>query len=82
MALRLASELVRGVPLPAKAAIDALHIAIAVVNKIDFLLTWNCTHIANATLRVAIDSICRSHEYQPTIICTPLELMGETTHDG
>ena len=82
MALRLASELVHGVPLPARAAIDALHIAIAVVNKIDFLLTWNCTHIANATLRAAIDSICRSHECQPTIICTPLELMGETTRDG
>ena len=79
---RLASELVREVPLPARAAVDALHIAIAVVNKIDFLLTWNCTHIANATLRVAIDSICRSHGYQPTIICTPLELLGGSTDDG
>jgi hypothetical protein len=78
---RLATDLSREIPLPPKADVDALHIAIAVVNRIDFLLTWNCTHIANAALRNAIDSICRSHGYQPTIISTSLELLGESIHE-
>jgi hypothetical protein len=78
---RLAAELVRLVPLPSKAAVDALHIAIAVVNQIDFLLTWNCTHIANAALRAAIDRICRSRGYRPTIITTPLEILGGSIHE-
>jgi hypothetical protein len=80
-ALLLAANLSRGVPLPPKADVDALHIAIAVVNRIDFLLTWNCTHIANAALRVAIDSVCRAHGYHPTIIATPLELLGGSIHE-
>jgi hypothetical protein len=78
---RLAADLSREIPLPPKAAVDALHIAIAVVDRIDFLLTWNCTHIANAALWVAIDSICRSNGYQPTIISTPLELLGGSIHE-
>jgi hypothetical protein len=71
----LASALVQGAPLPPKASVDALHIAIAVVNGMDYLLTWNCTHIANATLRGGIESICRSKGYEPPVICTPEELM-------
>ena len=55
----LAEELVRRIPLPPRAAFDAFHIAIAAVNEIQFLLTWNCTHIANAELREIIESICR-----------------------
>ncbi len=73
----LATELVGKAALPAKAATDALHISIAVVNGMDFLLTWNCTHIANATLRGKIEFLCRLAGYSPTIICTPLELPGE-----
>lgn len=71
----LSNELVRRVPLPSKAAIDSLHIAIAVVSGMDFLLSWNCTHIANASLRAAIDSVCRSEGYSTTVICTPEELL-------
>jgi hypothetical protein len=73
----LANELVRGVPLPAKAATDSLHIAIATVNGMDYLLTWNCAHIANATLRGRIEMVCRGAEYEPPIICTPEELLKE-----
>ena len=45
------AALLEQVPLPAKAATDALHIAIAAGNGMDYLLTWNCRHIANATLQ-------------------------------
>src|SRR5437016_2539333 len=48
-AAALAEALVRGIPLPDRAAADALHIAIAAAHGVDYLLTWNCTHIANLT---------------------------------
>ena len=72
----LAIKLLNNAALPAKAATDALHIAIATVHGIDFLLTWNCRHIANATLRSKIETICRVSGYEPPIICTPQELIG------
>jgi hypothetical protein len=74
---RLADQLVKQVPLPAKAAADSLHIAIAAVNGMDYLLTWNCTHIANAALRARIEKVCRDAGYEPPVICTPEELLKE-----
>lgn len=71
----LADALVRQVPLPEKAQVDALHIGIATVCNMEYLLTWNCTHIANAVLRPQIEAICRSFGYEPPTICTPQELM-------
>jgi hypothetical protein len=71
----LAKEHLRRVPLPTKAGIDALHIAMAAVNEMDYLLIWNCAHIANATLRGGIELVCRDHGYEPARICTPEELM-------
>ena len=73
----LAKNLVANVPLPTKAQIDALHVAVAAVQGMDYLLTWNCSHIANAAFRHQIESICRLAGYEPPIICTPLELMEE-----
>ena len=70
----LAEKLLRGVPLPERAASDAVHIAVAAVHGVDFLLTWNCTHIANATLRPQIEAVCRAAGYEPPLICTPEEL--------
>jgi hypothetical protein len=70
-----AQALLELVPLPPKAAADALHIAVAVVNGMDYLLTWNCTHIANAALRTKIEAACRKKGYEPIIICTPEELL-------
>lgn len=46
----LAQALLKQAPLPERAAVDALYIAIAAVNGMDFLLAWNCAHIANAAL--------------------------------
>ena len=72
----LAEELVRKGPVPPKAATDAAHIALATVHGVEYLLTWNCTHIANAEMRVGIESVCRSRGFEPPILCTPEELMG------
>jgi hypothetical protein len=63
--------------LPSKAAGDALHIALAAVHGMHDLLTWNCTHIANATMRPKIEAICRASGFEPPVICTPLELVEE-----
>ena len=71
----LAQTLLERVPLPTRAAADALHIAIAVVNGMDYLLTWNCTHIANAALRGNIEAVCHSKGFEVPIICTPEELL-------
>ena len=71
----LSKRLITGVPLPPKAETDALHIALAAVHGMKYLLTWNCTHIANAKLRLNIDAICRAAGYEPPVICTPLELL-------
>ena len=74
-AISLAQSLVSGGLVPEKAAADALHIAIATVQGMDYLLTWNFKHIANATMRNAISNACRQQGYEPPIICTPEELM-------
>ena len=70
----LGRELVTRNALPAVAEIDALHVAIAAVNGIEYLLTWNCTHIANAHTRPKIEATCRALGFEPPIICTPQEL--------
>ena len=71
----LARILIEQVPIPEKAQLDAFHIAVAAVHGIDYLLTWNCTHINNAVLRPIIEALCRSQGYEPPIICTPQELL-------
>ena len=50
-ASRLAEAFIEQHALPAKAAVDAIHIAVAEVMGVDYVLTWNCTHIANAVIR-------------------------------
>ncbi len=75
-AMSLARALVEKGPIPEKAAVDALHIAVATVHGIDYLLTWNCKHIANAEMQASVAKICREAGYEPPIICTPEELLG------
>src|SRR5207249_4233980 len=72
----LAAALLREVPPPARAGADALHIAVAAVHGAGYRVTWNCTHIANATLRPQIEAVCRRSGYEPPVICTPQELLG------
>ena len=80
-ARQLAEELVAANAIPERKAEDAAHIAIAVTNGVDFLVTWNCRHIANAAMRSEIERVCRRAGYEPTIICTPDELMETDDED-
>ena len=81
-AAELAEELLASGAVPAKAAEDAGHIAIAVTNGVDYLVTWNCRHRANAAMRSQIERICRDAGCEPTIICTPNELMEPDDEDA
>ena len=74
-AVSIAEHLVDVGPIPREAAADALHIAVAAVNGIDYLLTWNCKHLANASLRVQIAALLEDTGYACPVICTPEELM-------
>jgi len=74
-AIDLAGMLVKENALPGKAAGDTIHVAIATVNAMDYLLTWNMRHLANATVRNTITAICRARGYEPPVICTPEELL-------
>lgn len=67
--------------IPKKALDDALHVAIAAVERIDFLLTWNCKHIDNAEMKPKIRKIIELHGYQCPEITTPIELMGVERND-
>ena len=71
----LANALVKHGPLPTKATADAVHMATAAVYQMDYLLTWNCKHIANAAMRSQVEAICLAAGYRIPILCTPQELM-------
>ena len=71
----IAERLLLEASLPNKARVDALHIATAAIGGMDYLLTWNCAHIANPAFRFKIESVIRSFGYEPPIICTPQELL-------
>jgi predicted nucleic acid-binding protein len=73
-AVQLAAMLVERAVVPQNAVQDALHIAVASVNRIDYLLTWNYKHIANAAMREAINTAVRAAGFEPPVICTPAEL--------
>ena len=76
-AVQLAGALVRERVIPKEYVEDSLHIAVTAVNGMDYLLTWNCRHIANAALRHHIERVVESHGYLCPIICTPEELMED-----
>jgi len=73
-ATRLARELIRQGALPENATVDAFHIGVAAAHAVTYLLTWNCKHLANATMRGTIEAVCRAEGLRPPIICTPEEL--------
>lgn len=74
-ARELAAAILRSSALPQKAAADATHIAVATVNGMEFLLTWNCTHIANGIIQRGISRLSREMGFEPPTIVTPEELM-------
>lgn len=63
--------------IPSRAVRDAAHIAVATIHEIDYLLTWNCKHLANAQIMRKIAQVCERLGQRMPIICTPAELMGE-----
>lgn len=76
-AVALAERLVSQGLVPPESAADALHIAVAAVNGIDYLLTWNCKHLANAAHRLKLEALVEAAGYVCPVICTPEELMEE-----
>jgi hypothetical protein len=62
--------------LPTHAVRDAAHVAVTAVHAIDYLLTWNCKHLANAQIARRIALACEKLGHRMPIICTPEELMG------
>jgi len=73
--IELAEFLLLGGGLPAKARLDALHIACAAYHEVDVLLTWNCTHIANPTKLPVMRGLCAAKGYKLPELVTPFELM-------
>jgi len=73
----LADSLIKQSAVPQNFGEDALHIAICAVNGIEFLLTWNCKHLANAIRRHKIESTVENNGYRCPVICTPAELMED-----
>lgn len=73
----LADQLVSSGPIPRSYGADALHIAVAALNGIDYLLTWNCKHLANAAHRNQIEALVEETGYACPVICTPEELMED-----
>ena len=76
-AISLAKRLLQQKLLPAPAATDALHLAMAAVHRVSILLTWNCRHLANATILSDVGRFVRANGYELPIVCTPNEMMGD-----
>lgn len=73
--LDLAEQFLGRSNLPAKADVDAVHIAAATIHGMDYLLTWNCKHIANAQIQGKLAEISLDFGYELPILCTPYELL-------
>lgn len=71
----LAAEILSTGLIPAKAEVDASHIAVASVHQMDILLTWNCRHIHNIAISRQIERICARAGWLCPAICTPFDLL-------
>ena len=77
--LEIAEEILRKAILPRSASVDALHIAMVAHHHVDYLLTWNCTHIANARILPKVFDVLDHAGLARPIICTPEELLNDDT---
>jgi len=80
-ALQIAQALLERKIIPTKAAEDGLHIATATIHSVDYLLTWNCKHIANPEIQRNIAQYLDEIGLYLPFICTPEELLGEDNVD-
>ncbi len=78
---RLNESIIKSGVLPPKAIRDAAHIAVSTVHNVQYLLTWNCKHLANAQISKRIAALCKQAGFEMPTICTPEELLEELTHD-
>ena len=76
-ALMLVDKLIDAGAVPQQSRPDAQHIAIATVNNIEYLVSWNYKHIMNETKRNLINDVCHAAGFQPITLCTPTELIEE-----
>ncbi|MFW2176778.1 MULTISPECIES: type II toxin-antitoxin system VapC family toxin [unclassified Moraxella] len=76
--LKLAQYLVEQHALPTNSLMDAHHVALSAIFQVDYLLTWNCKHIANATMRDKIALSCEAMGFVAPKLCTPAELIDLT----
>ncbi len=67
----------RALPPPGDTFTAASHVALSAVHGVDYLVTWNCRHIANAVLMHRLPAICQRLELTVPVICTPAELMED-----
>ena len=77
----MAKAILKSGVIPPKAVRDAAHIAVATVHEVDYLLTWNCTLIANAHILRRIENICILSGFQMPTICTPENLLEDIEND-
>lgn len=80
-AIKIAEDLIKQKIVPLKAIEDALHIAIATTHGVDYLVTWNCRHIANPEIQRGIASYLEQIGAVLPFICTPEELLGEANYE-
>jgi hypothetical protein len=73
---RLTERIIATGLIPARALRDAIHIGMATVHEVDFLLTWNCRHIANASIQQGLRKVCHEAGFEIPVICTPHGLLG------
>ena len=74
----LTQKLLDAGAVPRNSEPDAQHIAIATVHSVEYLVSWNHKHIVNENKREHINQVCQEAGFQPTIICTPIQLMEDT----
>lgn len=80
--IELSKKFIKEGVLLKRAIDDSFHISIATIHKIDYFLTWNCRHIANAEIKPLIHNICLRNYQKCPEICTPIELMGVNQNVG
>lgn len=78
---QLAQRLIQAHAMPQKAAADALHVAAAALSGVDYLLTLNCKHIANAHELPRIYRLLDGEGLGQLLICTPAEFLGYSDND-
>lgn len=76
-AIMLVDKLIDAGAVPQHSRPDAQHIAVAAANSVEYLVSWNYKHIVNETKRNLINGVCRAAGFQPTTLCTPIELIEE-----